>query len=130
MWECKECSYAQNSDDSVECTGCGHLLFLPLKLVSEETGQEKTLKLKLSLGKGLLQSFAGEDAQYAEEHQFSVFPNADKEWVLEKVEKVKNPTFHNGAEPAGDTVVLKNGDTISIGSRTNDTQVMKIKVNL
>ena len=130
MWECPECSYSQNPDDSMECTGCGFLLFQPLKLVSEETGQEKTLKLKLSLGKTLLQSFAGEDAQYADEPQFSVFPNADKEWVLEKVEKVKNPTFHNGAEPAGDTVVLKNGDTISIGSRASDTQVMKIKVNL
>ena len=105
-------------------------MFQPLKLVSEETGQVKTLKLKLNLGRNLLKSFAGEAAQYAGEPQFRVFPNADKEWVLEKVEKVQNPTFHNGAEPAEDTVVLKNDDTISIGSRTSDTQVMKIKVNL
>ena len=102
----------------------------PLVLVSEETGQEKTFNLKQFLGKSLLQSFAGEDAKYAGEPQFSVFPNADKEWVLEKDEKAENPTFYNGAELTEDTVVLKNGDTISIGSRTSDTQVMKIKVNL
>ena len=130
MWECPECGHSTNPEEEAECNSCGWTLKKPLKLVSEETGQEKTLKLKLSLGKSLLKSFAGEDAQYADEPQFSVFPNADKEWVLEKVEQVKNPTFHNGAEPAGDTVVLKNGDTISIGSRTTDAQVMKIKVNL
>ena len=101
-----------------------------LKLVSEETGQEKMLNLGLKFGTVILKSFAGDGAQYADEPQFSIFPNKDMEWVLEKVEKVKNPTFHNGAEPAGDTVVLKNDDTISIGSRTSNAQVMKLKVKL
>jgi hypothetical protein len=106
------------------------MMRVALKLVSEETGQEKTLNLRLKFGTVILKSFAGDGAQYAAEPQFSIFPNADMEWVLEKVKKVKNPTFHNGAELAEDTVVLKSGDTISIGSRTGDAQVMKLKVEL
>lgn len=128
MWECPDCG-ADNSSEA-ECVGCGFPLFQPLKLVSEETGNEKTLKLKLNLGRRLLRSFAGEGAQYAAEPQFRVFPNRTKEWVLEKIPDLKNPTFHNGAEAAEDQVVLKDGDIISIGSRTSDAQTMKLKVHL
>jgi len=59
-----------------------------------------------------------------------VFPNPNKEWVLEKIPGLKNPTFLNGAEPSEDQVVLSDGDIISIGSRTSDAQIMKIKVYL
>lgn len=130
MWECPECGFAQNSAETMECLGCGFLLFLPLRLVSEETGEERTLKLKLDCGRGLLRSFAGESARYAAEPQFRVFPNPDKEWVLERVPDLTNPTFHNGAELAEERVVLKDGDIISIGSRTSETQIMKLEVHL
>ena len=130
MWECPECGHSTNADEEKECISCGWESKKALKLVSEETGREKTLWLKLTLGKDLLQGFAGEGAKYADEPQFSVFPTADNEWVLEKIVRVKNPTFHNGSEMPGETVVLKNGDTISIGSRTTDAQAMKIQVNL
>ena len=130
MWECPDCSFSQNSEDNPECTGCGWTMKVALKLVSEETGQEKTLNLKLNFGKAILKSFAGDGAQYASDSQFSISPNVDMEWILGKNERVKNPTFHNGAEPTEDKVVLKNGDTISIGSRTSDAQVMKLTVSL
>ena len=130
MWACPDCSFPENSDETMECVGCGFLLFQPLKLVSEETGNEKTLKLKLDLGRSLLKSFVGDGAQYAAEPQLRVFPNPNKEWVLEKIPGLKNPTFLNGAEPAEDQVVLNDGDIISIGSRTSDAQIMKLKVDL
>ena len=130
MWKCPDCSFDQNSAETMECVGCGYLMFQPLKLVSEETGEERTLKLKLDCGRGLLQSFAGDSAQYAAEPQFRVFPNSEKEWILEKIPNLTNPTFHNGAEPTDDQLALKDGDVISIGSRTSDKQIMKLKVHL
>ena len=130
MWECPDCSFSENSNETIECVGCGFLLFQPLKLVSEDTGETRTFKLQLELGRGLLKTFAGDDAQYAAEPQFRIFPNSSKEWVLEKIPRLTNPTLHNGVEPTDDQVVLKNNDIISIGSRTSDVQKMKLVAHL
>ena len=130
MWKCPDCSFDQNAAETMECVGCGHMLFQPLKLVSEDTGKERILKLKLDCGRGLLQGFAGDSALYAAEPQFRVYPSLEKEWILEKIPDLKNPTFHNGAEPTDDQLALKDGDVISIGSRTSDKQIMKLKVHL
>ena len=130
MWKCPDCSFDQNAAETKECLGCGHVTFKALKLVSEDTGKDRILNLKSDCGCGLLQSFAGDSARYAAELQFRVYPNSEKEWILEKIPNLTNPTFHNGAEPADDQLALKDGDVISIGSRTSDKQIMKLKVHL
>ena len=130
-WDCKECGAEENPDESIECYSCGFLLFHPLKLVSTDTGREsRKIKLKLAFGKKLLDEFAGEDAQFASEPQFRGFPNPLKQWVLETVQSVKNPTFINGSEPIEDQTVLHQGDIISIGSRRGNEDKMKLMVHV
>ena len=127
-WKCPDCG-AENPDERIECFSCGYLLFHPLKLVSIDTeGESKKIKLNLVVGKKLLTEFAGEDAQFASEPQFRVFPNPLKEWVLEIVKSAKNPTFINGSEPIADQTVLQQGDIISIGSKKGSEDKMKLMV--
>ena len=56
MWKCDNCGHSTNTDDAYVCTSCGLPREGPLTLLSEETGQKKTLKLKLDLGRKLLKS--------------------------------------------------------------------------
>src|SRR5665213_142793 len=114
--KCPVCGFENTLSDSRACQGgCGHTDFGTLVLISEATGQRTTMSIETRVGRGLLRSFAGEDAKYASEEQFVVYMDGVLGcWAIRATSTAKNPTFVDGA-PIGDKAALANGTRISIG---------------
>ncbi|HOI54326.1 MAG TPA: FHA domain-containing protein [Phycisphaerae bacterium] len=115
-WKCAKCGFSANVDGAAMCSGCGDVRLGRLVLVSEETGQQIVMSVDTTVGRGLLRTFAGDDARYAAEPQFRVTRDvAVGKWTASPAAGTKNATCVDGV-PLGDAPVpLGEGSVISIG---------------
>ena len=126
--KCPVCGFENSCDHSRACEGgCGHIHFGTLVLVAEATGKHTaTTDRRTRVGRGLLRSFAGDDARYASEEQFMVYMDAALGcWAVRGTPTARNPTFVNGT-PITDATALMNGALISIGK---DRLKLKVRID-
>lgn len=118
-WKCPRCGFDPNADDIRSCGGgCGYN-HIPsrLLLVATGTGRQIAIAVDTTVGKFLLKSFAGDDANYASDPQFRIYKDTELgSWALRHCDTAKNPTFCNGADVSAGTVALGDGAIISIGA--------------
>jgi uncharacterized linocin/CFP29 family protein len=85
-------------------------------LTANATGQNIGMTLATTVGKYLLQSFAGEEYIYASDPQFKLYKDeAIGSWVILHLESAKNPTYCDGVDVAVAPVAIQEGSVISIG---------------
>lgn len=100
--------------------------FIPIKLINS-AGRQLTCNVTSSIGKHLLRQL-GEEAKYAEDHQFTL-ERRGFDWWLVPQSGTPNYTLHNG-EPALIPVKLKSSDRIELGGRTSGKRLMPLTVDL
>ena len=126
-WKCPDCGSA-NADDARNCAGgCGYVrLARTVVLLASDTGKQIALSIDTTLGKYLLQSFAGDDAVFASEPQFKIYKDLARGcWAIQHVDGAKNPTFCDGVSIAAGPMPLNDGSVVSIGAER-----MKLAIRL
>lgn len=114
-WKCKNCGFEVNPEGKVACEACGYREGVVLVLQSSQTAAQIRIRITTTVGKHLLQTFAGEETRFASERQFHVARDPDTgAWMIEHAPDAKNPTFLNGSKLEA-RASLEPGACISIG---------------
>ena len=114
-----------NETSSEEATA----VFLPITLTSLDTGKARTLRTSLEASQSWLKEFSGEDSDYASSPQFGIVRDESDKWIITRATP-KNPTYFNGEELLQDSVLLKSGDIISIGSKDKNLGKMRLEITI
>lgn len=117
-WKCTCCGYEENADESRQCAGgCGYVrLPQAVVLTSTATGKGIRMSVDTTVGKYLLQSFAGDEAVFASEPQFKIFKDmVAGGWSIQHLDGAKNPTFCDGLSIVAGPALLNEGSVVSIG---------------
>lgn len=116
-WKCPQCGFVHENDAVTVCEACGYVRAAGrLALVAEATGKRLAVGIDTAIGKGLLQTFAGEDHVYAADPQFLLARDPVRGgWSIAPAAGAKNPTFLNGAALGSAPAPLEPGAVITIG---------------
>ncbi len=107
--KCGELGYLPNS----RCPVCGFLECGVLRL--RGTHGPLDFRLGTQVGRPLLRTAIGDDARFADHHQFTLLRDPDRGWLVEAV-GTKSPTLLQGTElRIGVSRPLVEGDLLSIG---------------
>ena len=103
--------------------------FSPITLTSIDTGKARTLRASLEASQSWLKEFSGEESDYASSPQFGIVRDEADKWIITRATP-KNPTYLNGEELLQDSVSLKSGDIISIGSKDENLGKMRLEITI
>lgn len=115
MARCYYCGIVNLERDS-HCIGCSYpLLCQQLTLIGKETGAIWRTTQQIQMGPTLLSKIAGDDAIYASDPQFELYPDpAQGLWFLRHNPAARNNTWYNGIRLQSRPVPLSTGGMISL----------------
>lgn len=124
---CPNCASSRYPNNEGHCPDCDYPPLWRLTLTGDSGSM--SFGVRTRMGSALLLRLSP-DAQYTErDDQFSVFCR-DSDWLILSCPCTRNPTLLNGVKLTAECC-LKDGDEISLGSRTDPTrQVMQLRVGM
>ena len=121
-WTCKQCGLVNQDDGHVKCVGC--FASKHGRLVLTGTSGSLSCGVETQIGNRNAKVLAGDDAKFFANHQFDLVREEDR-WSLRAFNadaNLPNLTLLNGV-PCGDAPAqLKEGDIISIASRSTSSR--------